>query len=311
MILSASRRTDIPAFYSEWFINRLREGYVLVPNPYNTKHLSQITFSAETVDCIVFWTKDASPIFNKLGSIEELGYKDYYFEFTITAYDESIEKQLPSKSEIIKTFQRLSDKIGANRVDWRFDPIIINEQLTDNLILNQFEKLCKQLARYTTKCIISFVDAYRHINLRFKDLSKEKQEYMAIHLAKIASAYNIRLYTCSEEQDFSLYGIHHSACIDKEKIESIIGCKLLARKDAGQRKCCGCIESVDIGIYNTCNHACAYCYATTNPKISERNRLLHDPHSPMLIGIPNGDEMMIPKIMKSFKDHQLPITYKD
>ena len=172
-------------------------------------------------------------------------------------------------------------------------------------------KLCKQLAGYTTRCIISFVDAYRHVDPAFKDLSGEKQEYMALHLAGIASAYNIRLYTCSEQQDFSQYGIRHAACIDKEKIESIIGCKLLARKDAGQRKCCGCIESVDIGVYNTCDHACAYCYATTNPQISERNRLLHDPHSPMLIGIPNGEEIMIPKIMKSFKDHQLPITYED
>lgn len=171
--------------------------------------------------------------------------------------------------------------------------------------------MCKQLAGYTTKCFISYVDIYKHTNPAFKKISAEKQEYIAKNLADIASAFNLQLYICCEEQDFSSYGIHHSACIDKEKIEHIIGCKLLARKATGQRKNCGCIESVDIGIYNTCNHACTYCYATTHSGAPERNRMLHNPHSPMLIGVPNGKEIVTSRIVSSLKDRQLPLMYED
>ena len=311
MILSASRRTDIPAFYSEWFINRLKEGFVLVPNPYNPKQLSRITLSPETVDCIVFWSKNTAPMFDKLVQIEELGYRDYYFEFTITPYDKSIEKGLPPKSELIQTFQRLSDKIGLNRVDWRFDPIIINGQITENLILSRFEEMCKQLAGYTTKCIISYIDIYRHTDPVFKQISKDKQLFIAKHLADIASGYKLPLYTCSEEQDFSLYGIGHSACIDKEKIESIVGCKLVTRKDSGQRKNCGCVGSIDIGMYNTCSHGCSYCYATTTRKVSERKKAEHDPNSPVLAGSLDGVETVIPRIVTSLKADQRSIAFDD
>lgn len=309
MILSVSRRTDIPAFYSEWFINRLCEGFVLVPNPYNAKQLSRVILSPEIVDCIVFWTKDSAPMIDRLSHMEQLGYKDYYFEFTVTAYDENMERRLPSKKETIETFQALSDKIGPHRVDWRFDPIILNGQYTKELILNRFEEMCKVLASYTTKCIISFIDLYKHLPSEFQELSDEKMEYMAEHLSKIASSYKLTLYTCSEEKDFSPFGINRSACIDKQKIEQIVGCKLLTRKDAGQRKPCGCIESVDIGVYNTCSHGCTYCYATKSAKIAERNRLLHNPHSPILAGYLSGDEVIIPKIWKSLKSYQLPILY--
>lgn len=302
MILSVSRRTDIPAFYSEWFINRLREGYVLVPNPYNTRHLSYIPLSPEYVDCIVFWTKDAAPMFDKLDIVESLGYKDYYFEFTITPYDENIEKHLPPKSDIIRTFQRLSDRIGPDRVDWRFDPILLNEQIGYSQILIEFEKMCKQLASYTTKCIISFIDVYKHISPAFKEISEEQQIRIAKDMAEIAATYHLRLYTCCEKYDFSLYGIHPSACIDKEKIENMIGCKLLVSKDANQRTYCSCTESIDIGIYNTCQHACTYCYAVRQPDIALQKWSLHDPHSPMLIGVPTGEETITSKVFKSLKD---------
>lgn len=302
MILSVSRRTDIPAFYSEWFINRLREGYVLVPNPYNTGHLSYIPLSPAHVDCIVFWTKDAAPMFDKLNRVEELGYKDYYFEFTLTPYDERIEQYLPLKSDLIRTFQRLSDRIGANRVDWRFDPILLNEQIGCSYLLTEFEKMCKQLASYTTKCIISFVDVYKHIRLAFKEISLEQQMRIAKEMTEIAAIYHLQLYACCEKHDFSLYGIRRAACIDREKIENIIGCKLLVRKDANQRTYCGCMESIDIGVYNTCQHACTYCYAVRQPNIARQKWTLHDPHSPMLIGVPTGEEIITPKVFKSLKD---------
>lgn len=303
MILSASRRTDIPAFYSEWFVNRLREGYVLVPNPYNTRHLSYIPLSPAHVDCIVFWTKDAAPIFDKLGIVEELGYKDYYFEFTVTPYDESIEKHLPPKGDIIQTFQRLSDRLGPDRVDWRFDPILLNEQTGHSCLLTAFEKMCKQLAGYTTKCIISFIDIYKHISPAFTEISPEQQMRIAKDMAEIAATYHLQLYACCEKHDFSLYGIHRSACIDREKIERIIGCALLVRKDANQRTYCSCMESIDIGVYNTCQHACTYCYAVRQPNTARQKWALHDPHSPMLIGVPTGEEIITSKVFKSLKDN--------
>lgn len=302
MILSVSRRTDIPAFYSEWFINRLREGYVLVPNPYNTRHLSYIPLSPAHVDCIVFWTKDAAPMFDKLNMVEELGYKDYYFEFTVTPYDESVEQHLPPKSGLIQTFQRLSDRIGPDRVDWRFDPILLNEQIGCSYLLTEFEKMCKHLAGYTTKCIISFVDLYKHIRPAFKEISREQQMRIAKEMAEIAATYHLQLYACCEKHDFSSYGIHRSACIDREKIECIIDCKLLVRKDANQRTYCGCMESIDIGVYNTCQHACTYCYAVRQPNLARQKWALHDPHSPMLIGVPTSEEIIAPKVFKSLKD---------
>lgn len=307
MILSVSRRTDIPAFYSEWFINRLREGYVLIPNPYNANQLSRVSLSPQKIDCIVFWTKNALPLLNKLDIIEELGYKDYYFEFTVTAYDNKIEKHLPQKEKIIDVFQRLSDKIGTNRVDWRFDPIIIDKQFTESWMLNRFEQLCKSLAKYTNKCIISFIDIYRHIRLDFDKIPLTAMDNIAKSLVDIASSYNLKLYICSEDQDYSSHGLYHSACIDKEKIESIIGCKLNVRKDVGQRKNCRCMESVDIGVYNTCNHGCCYCYATNKSIINENMKIQDDLHYPILTGYPTGKENIINKNIVSLKDHQYTI----
>lgn len=307
MILSVSRRTDIPAFYSEWFINRLREGYVLTPNPYNANQLSRISLTPQKIDCIVFWTKNALPLLRKLDIIEDLGYKDFYFEFTITAYDNEIEKHLPQKGKIVEAFQRLSDRIGSNRVDWRFDPIIINNQLTESWILNRFELLCKSLARYTNKCIISFIDIYRHIHPKFSEIPLSIKENLVRKLVDIASSYNLKLYTCSENQDYSSYGVCRSACIDKEKIESIIGCPLHARKDNGQRKNCGCIESIDIGVYNTCKHGCSYCYATKSSAITKNEDMQYNPCSPILTGYPTGKEKIIEKKVISLKDNQCSI----
>ncbi len=304
MILSVSRRTDIPAFYSEWFINRLREGYVLIPNPYNPNQLSRISLSPQKIDCIVFWTKNALPLLRKLDVIEDLGYKDYYFEFTITAYDDKVEKYLPQKENVIEVFQRLSDRVGTNRVDWRFDPIIINKQFTESWILNRFEQLCKSLAGYTNKCIISFIDIYRHIRPNFTEIPLTVKENIVENLVNIASAYNLKLYMCSENQDYSSYGLYHSTCIDKEKIESIIGCKLNARKDIGQRKNCGCIESIDIGVYNTCKHGCSYCYATEYSTISRNEEMQYNPCYPILTGYPTGKENITNKKTVSLKDYQ-------
>lgn len=302
MILSVSRRTDIPAFYSDWFVNRLKAGYALVPNPYRPRHLSRVPLSPRQVDCIVFWTKNAFPMLSRLREIEELGYKAYYFEFTVTPYGATVERRVPPKSEVVRTFRQLSDQIGPARVDWRFDPIIGEESVSEGQVLDAFEDLCKQLANYTERCIFSFVDVYRSIRPLFREIPPEKKAYMAEHLAEVAAAYRLKLYACSESSTEGAYGIRSSACVDKEKIEQILGCPIRTRKDLSQRTLCRCVESVDIGIYHTCRHGCTYCYATRKDKGFETDDFRFDPLAPMLTGYPTGTEVVTERKMTSLKE---------
>lgn len=310
MILSVSRRTDIPAFYSDWFVNRLRGGYVLVPNPYSPRHLSRISLSPAQVDCIVFWTKNAAPMLSRLKEVEELGYANYYFEFTLTPYDASIEKNLPPKNNLIRTFRQLSDQIGPSRVDWRFDPIVLTQSFTASRLLDRFEDFAKQLAVYTERCIISFVDIYRSIRSLFQEIAPEKKAYIAEHLAEIAASYRLKLYACGEAEEYKKYGIYPSACIDRDKIEHIVGYKLRCSKDTTQRKHCQCVESVDIGIYDTCRHGCTYCYATRT-KRAEAGSPPSDPFAPMLTGYPLGTEAVTERKMVALKDPQRTFRYTD
>lgn len=157
MILSVSRRTDIPAFYSDWFMNRLREGFVYVRNPMNYKQVSNVVLNPEVVDCIVFWTKNPEKLMNHLDEIDQMGYQ-YYFQFTITPYNHSIEPSLPPKARIIETFKRLSNKIGKEKVVWRYDPIILNEELTIEHHVRSFAEMVASLSEFTTDCIIGLAE---------------------------------------------------------------------------------------------------------------------------------------------------------
>ena len=183
MIISASRRTDIPALYPEWFVNRLKAGEVLVPNPYNRKKVKRIFLSPETVDCIVFWTKNPEPMLPYLKEIREMGY-EYYFQMTITDYDEDMELNLPGTAESMATFLLMSERIGKERMDWRFDPIILTEKYSISYHLERFEMMCNWLHDATTRCIISFVDAYK--DCPFRELKEEEIIELAGGLGKIA-----------------------------------------------------------------------------------------------------------------------------
>jgi hypothetical protein len=288
MILSVSRRTDIPAFYSEWFCNRLKDGFVHIQNPMNANQISEVKLSPGIVDCIVFWTKNPKPLMERLDYIDSLGYK-YYFQFTITPYDNSIEKGLGNKREIINTFNILSEKIGKEKVIWRYDPIIINEQFTIEFHVRSFEQMAKKVANYTNECIISFVDPYRKTKANMKgiflrEVTENEMNIIADEFSQIAKKHNLILKTCAEKIDLDKYGIEHASCIDRNKIEKIIKCKLKStlKKDA-QRMECGCVECIDIGAYNTCKNGCIYCYATVNENSVISNVSKHDPFSPLFI----------------------------
>lgn len=306
MILSASRRTDISAYYSTWFLNRLKEKYVLIPNPRNTTRLSRVELSPDNVDCIVFWTKNPTPMLNKLAIIEEMGYH-FYFQFTLTPYGSEVERTLPPKPELLQTFKELGSRIGPERVVWRYDPVIITEDFSVAWHLERFRELCGELHDVTRRCVFSFIDPYAHIEKKFRSMNREEMRAIAEGFSHTAAGYGLPLFTCAEEIDLSHFQIGHSACIDQKLIEQIIGCPIKTKKDAGQRAACGCIESVDIGAYDTCPNGCTYCYATTSEKTVQRRVLAHDPQSPLLTGIPRGDEQITNRTTPSQKIAQLSL----
>lgn len=305
MIISASRRTDIPCCYSEWFFNRLKDGYAYVRNPMNPHRISEVSLSPDVVDGIVFWTKNPTPMLNRL---EELRDYSYYFQFTLTAYERDVERSLPSKKEtIIPAFQRLSSLIGRERVIWRYDPILLSDKYTVQYHRTHFRALCDKLADYTPKCTISFLDLYRNGKRSLAELgiyppdSKQAEE-LAGAFGEIAGEHGIEIDTCAEDMDLGKYGIGHAACIDWQRLERIGKCKLTVGRDKNQRPACGCAASIDLGAYNTCSNGCVYCYANFNQKLVSDCRGRHDPFSPLLCGEVTPEDVIKPREMKSLRE---------
>lgn len=293
MIISASRRTDIPCFYSDWFFNRLKEGFLYVRNPMNARQVSKILLDKNSIDCIVFWTKNPKPM---LSRIHELENYPFYFQFTLTGYGNDIELTLPDiRTELIPTFINLSKRIGRQRVILRYDPIFLNERYTLEYHCKAFEEITSKLSGYTNCVVISFLDWYTKIdkNMRKQRIRIPKEEeirYIAKQFGEIARKNHMKIVTCAEKFDLSDYGIGHSSCIDKELIESITGRSLSVKKDKNQRLECGCVASVDIGTYNTCLNGCTYCYANVSREIIERNYHGYDKESPILCSQVNEED---------------------
>ncbi len=288
MILSISRRTDIPGYYSQWFVNRLKAGYVYTKNPMNPLQMRKILLSPEDIDCIVFWTKDPQNMMDKLSVIDDLGYS-YYFQFTLNPYRKDMERNLREKDQIVCTFRKLSNQLGHGRVLWRYDPIILNDNITFDYHICNFEQLCNSLQGYTKICTISFVDIYSKLNKQVKqniiqNITKEQMHQLAAGLSEIAKNYGIELRACCETLDLSTDGVKPAACIDKEIVERVCGHTISVKTDKNQRPGCNCIQSVDIGIYNTCNNGCVYCYANYSEASIRRNFEKHDPNSDIMIG---------------------------
>jgi DNA repair photolyase len=304
VIISASRRTDIPALYSEWFLKRLETGFAMMPNPRDARRLGRVALSPDVVDCIVFWTKNAASMLDKLRQIEAMGYS-FYFQFTLTPYDRSLEANLPPKTELIETFRELANRIGAERVVWRYDPIVLDAVHSARWHFEQFGRLCEKLSPFTRRCVFSFIDPYRKIGSAFRAIDRREMLAVASVFSEIAARYAIELRTCAEEVDLEEYGIHHASCIDRELIEQIVGYKLTSKRDKNQRPACRCVESVDIGAYNTCVNGCAYCYATSGGASARRQG--HDPNAPMLTGWPAGSEIVSDRTRPSHREGQLSL----
>jgi hypothetical protein len=296
LIISASRRTDIPAFFPEWFVRRVEQGEVLVRHPMNRRRVYRIPLTRESVDCIVFWTKDPRPMLPFLERLDTLGFP-YYFLFTLTPYGGAVERNLPAKERLPDCFAELSERIGAQRVVWRYDPILITPQYTEAFHEERFAALAEALEGYTAACIVSFFEAYAKLRRsmeRFDYVLPGEAEERALlkRLAAMAQRRGMRLSTCARDFGLGEWGVRRGKCIDDELIERISGRRVSARKDSSQRRGCGCVESRDIGSYNSCLHGCVYCYASGDQNAARRWYAGFDPDAPLLGPPLSGDETL-------------------
>ncbi len=313
MIISASRRTDIPAFYAEWFIKRLREGMVLVRNPMNFHQVSRIALTPDAIECIVFWTKNPAPMLARLAEIDDLGYRSYFL-FTLTPYDCRIEVNVPTTGQRIATFQALAERVGKERVIWRYDPILFANHYSSEFHIAAFSALADRLAGYTEKCIVSFVEMYKKCARNLKGLMLEhppiEERINLIHrLQAISAARGITLQSCAVGSEPAFAGIASGKCIDDDLVARITGTGISAGKDKNQRRECRCIESIDIGAYNSCPHGCLYCYANSDRASVARNFAAHNPDSPLLYGTIDADDKITERVLKKLTRKQLQFFF--
>ena len=295
MLISASRRTDIPAFYAHWFIHRLREGFCTVPNPFNARQVQRISLAPQDVDAIVFWTRHPRPLFPHLDELDARGYR-YYFQYTLLDYPHLIDQLNPRYRMRLEAFCELSDRIGPERVIWRYDPILLTQLTPTNFHLEKFSRIAKALQGRTHRVVVSLLTPYAKIHKRMLALEKNGAALLPSasvsdlwlgdflrSLSAIAASRSMQIVSCASEQDFSPFGIHPSKCIDDDLLQCLFDIDISHIKDPGQRRTCGCVVSKDIGMYDTCLFGCQYCYATSSFARARSNHARHDLQSASLL----------------------------
>ncbi len=304
MIINTGQRTDIPAFYAEWFANRLKEGFVCVRNPYNPNLVSRYRLNPAVVDVIGFCTKNPAPMFPYMELLK--GYGQYWF-VTVTPYGRDIEPNVPDKHLLLENFRQLSDIVGVNSVGWRYDPIFISDRYTVEYHLRAFEQIASALEGYTNTAVISFIDLYPKVRCNFPEVHevpKENRILLGKAFIEIAGAHGMTLKPCAEGNELAAYGADCGGCMRIGDYEKAIGKRLNAPKKKGARAECACYLSCDIGAYNTCRHFCKYCYANAEPqKVLEQSRQ-HNPESPFLIGDYREDDKIHDVLQNSWIDEQ-------
>lgn len=289
IIISASRRTDIPAFYAKWFINRVREGYCTVPNPFNLKQVTRISLKPEDVLVIVFWTRNPRPLMPFLDELEQRGFR-YYFQYTVMDNPRDLDPKTVPLERSLQTFRELSNKVGAERVIWRYDPIILTTRTPADFHVQRHAYIAQSLRGYTRRNVISIVDAYNKVTRRIRGLPGtlqpiEEPDYSFVrHLADNSMSNGMEIVSCAEEIDLRSYGVRPGKCIDDDLIQRVFGIEVPHKKDPNQRKECGCVVSKDIGMYDSCLFGCVYCYATQSFEKAKKRHAEHNPQSPSLIG---------------------------
>lgn len=307
MIINTGQRTDIPAFYSDWFYHRIKEGFVDVRNPYHPHQILEYSLDPQVVDCLCFCTKNPLPMLSRLDEIQH--YHQYWF-VTITPYDQEIEPHVPHFQKVIKSFQELSLKVGTDCIAWRYDPIFINQKYTIEEHLHYFEIIARQLSGYTHQCVISFIDLYEKTKRHFvnvQEVSMNDRHFLASHFVKIAKKYDIDIRTCLEGFSYEIYDIDCTGCMSQRVIEKAIGEELVVHKKNQARKGCDCLLGADIGAYNSCLHGCLYCYANGDFPFVYQTYQKHDPYSSLLIGHVNDDDQIVKVKQVSWINRQLSL----
>ena len=307
MIINTGQRTDIPAFYSDWFANRLRDGYVLVRNPYNTSRITRYRLTPDVVDVIGFCTKNPSPMFRYMDLLSP--FRQFWY-VTITPYRRNIEPNLKPKSQILEDFRTLSKKVGIDSIGWRYDPIIVNDEWPVERHIEAYRYMAEYLSGYTRISVISFIDLYEKTRRNYpevREVSREDRLLLGKEMASIASRCGMTLKPCAEGDTLSAYGADCSGCMTVDMYEKAAGQRLRVPRYSPSRKSCACYLSADIGAYNTCGHLCRYCYANYDEKTVKRNMALHDPLSPLLIGHVLPGDSIYEAAQESWRDDQLSL----
>ena len=292
MIINTGQRTDIPAFYADWFANKLREGFVCVRNPYYPSQVSRYRLDPSVVDCIGFCTKNPAPMFPYMDLLKDYG--QYWF-VTITPYGRDVEPNVKDKHQLIEDFKKLSCIVGVNSTGWRYDPIFITDKYSAEYHLRAFKQIAEALEGYTETAVISFIDLYAKVKRNFPEaceVTKEQRLSLGKEMARIAKSHGMTLKPCAEGDELAEFGADCGGCMRISDYEKAIGKKLNAPKKKGARAECSCYLTCDIGAYNTCRHLCRYCYANAEPsKVLAQSRR-HDPTSPFLIGNYEKDDVI-------------------
>lgn len=300
MIISASRRSDIPAFYADWFMNRVRAGFCTVPNPFNANQVSTISLAQEDVDAIVFWTRNPRPLMPHLPELDARGYR-YIFLYTLLDYPRWLETHTPPVEAATVAFRALSETVGPERVIWRYDPLVFTRSLDAGYHLRAFGRIADTLAGSTHRVVLSIMDEYAKTRRRLaripeeapvpKDSIAQDAAFADLmrDLAVVADEHGMEIQSCAETLDLRPYGIHPGKCVDAELLNRLFGVEIADTKDPSQRSHCGCAVSKDIGMYNSCLFGCQYCYATGSFDAARTRHAQHNVYAPsMLVARPDA-----------------------
>lgn len=309
MIINTGQRTDIPAFYSEWFANRLRAGFVLVRNPYEPMSVARYRLSPDVVDLIGFCTKNPAPMFKHMDLLRPFG---QYWYVTITPYGRDIEPNVPGKNTVLESFRRLSDMVGVHRIGWRYDPIFLSADWPVERHIKAFEYMARALEGYTHTAVISFIDLYEKTKRNFPGVgavSREDRLALGKAIIDIGERYGMTIRPCAEGEELAPYGADCSGCMTIAMYEQALQMKLKPPKTQSARKACACYLGGDIGAYNTCGHLCRYCYANYDAETVRANMRRHDPESPLLIGHLRPEDKVYDAKQERWIDPQISMVF--
>ena len=305
MILQTGNRTDLPAFYSKWLANRIREGYVMVRNPFNPVSVTRYRIDPSVVDLIVFCTKNPAPMLEHMELLKP--YRQYWF-VTITPYGKDIEPNVPDKELMIESFRRLCGQVGPDCMCWRYDPVFIDSSWTMQRHIEAFSAMCTKLEGFTHTCVISYIDLYEKVLRNFPEVRRvpfDTQMELTKAFVEIAAEHDMIIKPCGEDPRLASVGADCSGCMTQQTFEQAVGQNLILPPNPGNRKECACYITNDIGQYNTCGHLCRYCYANADKDTVRRNMRLHDPSSPLLIGNLRPEDKIHEAKQKSWIDMQM------